>query len=330
MYFSWATRLSQTAIYILKMASDHSFTLHEEFFENFNSKFTRTSYLNDINQFLNFVSAHFPDVASYELIERKHVIKFRNILEETSGQDGGPSAPKTIARKLAAISSYFHFLVEINEAKYNPATSVKRPRRDVKTPTNALTSEQVKLLFESIDATTLSGALHLALLVTFFTTGLRKSEVINLKFRDYREINEYKVFEFTGKGGKIGQKLLHPICIKAVEHYLESMQEANRTHSPDDWFFQPTKNPTNPNELNKRLNPKTINEILDQHGRKIGLNFKISPHSARATFITELLNLGTDIYRVAREVNHSSVRTTQEYDKRRKKITESPVFKLKF
>ncbi|MCK5882347.1 MAG: tyrosine-type recombinase/integrase [Bacteriovoracaceae bacterium] len=312
------------------MSGGHSFKFYDEFFENFSSKFTRKSYQNDIDQFLNYITKFYPEIKQYIDVERKHVIKFRNYLEEVGGHKGDACAPKTIARKLAAISSFYHFLVEIGEAKYNPATSVKRPRRDVRTPTNALSTDQVRQLFECIDAKKLSGSLHLSLLVTFFTTGLRKSEVLNLRFRNYREINEYKILEFTGKGGKIGQKLLHPTCVEALEHYLSLMVEEGRGHCPDDWLFQPTKNPKNPNELNKRLNPKTINEILDQYGRKIGLNFKISPHSARATFITELLDLGTDIYRVAREVNHSSVRTTQEYDKRRKKITESPVFKLRF
>ncbi len=126
------------------------------------------------------------------------------------------------------------------------------------------------------------------------------------------------------------QKLLHPSCVDALEHYLQKMKEADRAHAYEDWFFQPTKNPANPTELNKRLNPKTINEILDHYALKIGLSFRICPHSARVTFNSELLEVGVDIYRVAREVNHSSVKTTQEYDKRRKKISESPVFKLNY
>lgn len=312
------------------MIDNMAFHLYEEFFENFTSKYTRQSYQNDISQFIDFVIKRFEEVKGYEDITRAHVIKYRNFLEEIGGKDGGPSAPKTISRKLASISSYFHFLVELGRAPYNPATSVKRPRRDVKSPTNALNREQVRALFESIDTENLSGVLHLALLVTFFTTGLRKSEVLNLRFRDYREINDYRVLEFVGKGGKIGQKLLHPTCVDAIEFYLQRMREAGRGHLPEDWLFQPTKNPANPDDLNKRLNPKTINEILDHYALKIGLSFRIRPHSARATFISELLELGIDIYRVAREVNHSSVKTTQEYDKRRKKITDSPIFKLNY
>lgn len=312
------------------MTGSEAFHLYSDFFENFSSKHTRVSYQNDILQFIDYVKKNFPEISDYEGVTRTQVIRFRNFLEEAGGMGGEPCAPKTIARKLAAISSYFHFLVELGRAQYNPATSVKRPRRDVKHPTNALNRDQVRALFEAIDTTSLSGALHLGLLVTFFTTGLRKSEVLNLRYRDYREINEYKVLEFIGKGGKIGQKLLHPSCVEAIEYYLSKMREANRSHSYDDWLFQPSRNPANPNELNKRLNPKTINEILDHYAMKIGLTFRVCPHSARATFISELLELGVDIYRVAREVNHSSVKTTQEYDKRRKKISESPIFKLNY
>ena len=109
---------------------------------------------------------------------------------------------------------------------------------------------------------------------------------------------------------------------------FEWMKEKNRETEENDWLFQPTRNPSNPDYLNKPLNPKTINEILDRYAKAVGIGFKITPHSARATFISELLDIGVDIYVVAREGNHASVKTTQEYDKRRKKLTESPVMKI--
>ena len=190
--------------------------------------------------------------------------------------------------------------------------------------------EQVKELFAAIDLTTSSGILHNALLITFFMTGMRKNEVLQLKRCDYKQVNDYHIFEFIGKGAKVGQKLVHPLCVDAIEKYLDHMSSIGRKHHPQDWLFQPTRNPANPNNLNKPLNPKTINEILDFYAKKIALPFKISPHSARATFIGQLLEMGTDIYKVAREVNHSSVKTTQEYDKRRRKIADSAVFDLKY
>lgn len=307
----------------------HPFEIYDEFFENFNSHHTRRSYQIDINRFFEWVYTQF-QLSSYDDLERSFVIKYRNHLQEVGGRGGNPCAPKTVARKLAAISSYCDFLVEKSFLEFNPVSSIKRPRRDVVSPTNALTGEQVKKLLQAIPTNTTSGILHRSIIMMFFTTGLRKSEILNMKYKDYREINEFRVIEFIGKGGKIGQKVLHPTNIESLELYLSHMKEIGREHEPQDWLFQPGHNPTNPDNLNKPLNPKTINEIINYYAKKIELNFKVSPHSARATFIGELLELGVDIYTVAREVNHSSVKTTQEYDKRRKKLSDSPVFKLDF
>ncbi|WP_127716130.1 tyrosine-type recombinase/integrase [Halobacteriovorax sp. HLS] len=309
--------------------SSQPFLIQDEFFYNFNSVHTRKSYSIDIKHFFCWVFEEF-QISSYAELERSHIITYRNWLQEAGGRHGNPCAPKTVARKLAALSSYSDYLVEKGLLEFNPVTSVKRPRRDVVSPTNALSGDQVKQLLEAIPGETSSGILHRALIIMFFTTGLRKSEILNMKFKDYREINEYKVIEFIGKGGKIGQKVLHPTNIETLEIYLEHMRSLGREHNTEDWLFQPAHNPTDPTNLNKPLNPKSINEIINYYAKKIGLNFKISPHSARATFIGELLELGVDIYTVAREVNHSSVKTTQEYDKRRKKLSDSPVFKLNY
>jgi len=315
---------------------DHSniaFALYDEFFENFTSIHTRDNYRNDLLKFFEFLTENYPKINTLNQVQRKEIIEYRNFLAETGGRDGAPCAPKTVARKLASLSSYFHYLVEKGDKDFNPVQSVKRPRHEVLRPTQALEKEQVRALFDLLsngDEKSKSRFLHRALLVTFFMTGMRKSEVLLLKFKDYREINDYRVLEFTGKGGKTGQKVLHPLCVEALEEYLAWMESVGRKHIADDWLFQPTRNPSDPTNLNRPLNPRTINEIITNYGKKIGLNFNISPHSARATFIGELLEAGVDIYSVAREVNHSSVKTTQEYDKRRKRLSDSPISKLKY
>lgn len=311
----------------------NEFEIFIEFFDNFTSEYTRKSYKNDLKKFFGYLSECYPNIITYKKIERVHIINYRNFLSETGGANGRPSAPKTVARALASISSYFDYLVEKGEKDFNPVKSVKRPRREVLKPTQALSKEQVREIFDLLDSEKEkhpSRYLHKALLVTFFTTGMRKSEVLNLKYLNFREINDYFVLEFVGKGGKVGQKLLHPMCVEALAEYFDWMKNQKRELLPNDWLFQPTRNPKDPTNLNKPLNPKTINEILQNYGKKIGLNFNISPHSARATFIGELLDAGVDIYSVAREVNHSSVKTTQEYDKRRKKIKDSPISKLRY
>ncbi len=263
-------------------------------------------------------------------MERIHVIGYRNFLAIHGGRNNGPGAPKAIARKIAAISSYFDFLVEKGWRQFNPAYAIRRPRKDVKTPTEALTGTQVATLLASIDQARPAGKLHYALLVTLFSTGLRKSEVLSLKRKNFRRINGHAILEYCGKGGKYDQKLLHPWCVTALNRYLEQLQENGRSMGPDDWLFRPTRNHYGDRSLNRPFNPKTINELLAHYARKIGIDFRVTPHSARASFISELLAAGVDIYTVAREVNHSSVTTTQTYDKRRKKLTDAPISKLRY
>lgn len=308
--------------------------LYDDFFANYTSEHTRKNYKSDLVGFLIYLHDYAEKAPRVlKKVEREHIINYRNFLLESGGIGDSPCAPKTVARKLASLSSYFDYLVEKGEREFNPVKSVKRPRREVLKPTHALEKEQVQALFELLsqgDKESQSRFLHKALLTCFFMTGMRKAEILNLKFKDYREINDFHVFEFKGKGGKVGQKVLHPLAVAALEEYFEWMRSIGREHESEDWLFQPTRNPSDPTNLNKPLNPRTINEIISHYGKKIGLNFNISPHSARATFIGELLEAGVDIYSVAREVNHSSVKTTQEYDKRRKKLSDSPISKLRY
>ena len=299
--------------------------IQEEFLDNFLSNYTRTSYRTDINQFFGFLEGLLSKKLEFSEVQRHHVILFRNYLQRDKGY-----APKTVSRKLAAISSYFDFLVEKGHRESNPSLSVKRPRKEVVHPTPALMKEQVADLFSAVKGNRGSAPLHRALLVTFFTTGLRKSEILYLKRKDFQKINENYFIFYCGKGGKRGQKLLHPLCVEELLSYLEWMEGQGRKHGANDWLFRPTRNPSSPGYVDKPLNPKTINEIFDYYGRKIGLTHRISPHCARATFISILLDNGADIYKVAQEVNHSSVKTTQEYDKRRRKIQDSPIDKLNY
>lgn len=313
---------------VLKI-QNHKLELDEEFFENFTSIHTRKSYQSDISSFLEFAQENFR-VENYADINRQMIIKYRNMLSEVGGHGGEASAPKTIARKLASLSSYFDFLVERRVCEFNPVSSVKRPRRVVMSPTRALNASQVKELMSAARSHPTCGPLHYALLVTFFTTGLRKSEILALRVMDYKNYGEHKILEYRAKGGKLGQKLLHPLCVEALEAYMLWMKENEREHIQKDWLFQPTRNPKDPSNLNKPINPRTINEMISKYALKIGINFPVTPHSARATFISELLTQGVDIYRVATEVGHASVTTTGEYDKRRKELADSPVGKLPY
>lgn len=297
--------------------------LEYEFFENFQSEHTKKSYRNDINQFISFIGAHFPRILGPDEIERFHIVAYRNFLQKLE------LAPKTINRKLSALSSYLDFLTEKDLMNHNPCKSVRRPRQEVLTPTKDITDQQVAEILESVDSKSPSAPLHRTVLYLLFATGIRKAELIQLKRKDYRHINGHAVIDITAKGGKQLLKVLHPDCAAVLDDYIRWMSSQGRKLHPQDWLLQPTKNPED-GELNKKLRPSSIDYILKKACQKVGISEKISPHSARATYIGSALENGVDLWKVSQDVGHSSVRTTEIYNKRRQSIQDSPAYQLGF
>jgi integrase/recombinase XerD len=296
-----------------------------EFFENFDSEHTRTAYKRDLIQFFNFVCSQFGQISHPQQLQKAHVIAFRNALQASGGKGGKPCCPKTVIRKLAAIASYCNFLIEKGLLTSNPAANVKRPHDAVITETCDLGDDQVKALLSAVDITKKSGHLHQAVLVMLFSTGMRKGELIHLKFENYQEHQGLKIIQFIGKRGKVARIPLHPMAIFHLEQYIEHMRLTGRELKANDWIFQPANA-----RLNKKLQPTSVDYIIKRYCRDIGIKTRITPHSARATVIGSLLESGCDLYKVSQLVNHSNVKTTQGYDKRKKSLIDSPVFKLKY
>lgn len=307
----------------------YSSQLDYEFFENFDSEHTRAAYKNDLIQFFDFIQKEFGPVTHPQQLQKMHVVAFRNALQAPKPEGDRSYCPKTIIRKLAAIASYSAFLIEKGLMTSNPTAHVKRPVDQVMTPTNDLSDEQVKALIDSVDLDKKSGPLHKAILVLLFSTGMRKGELINQKFENYMEHQGLKIIQFVGKRGKVNRVPLHPAAIFHLEQYLGHMRKCGRELRKGDWLFQPAMN-NHSSITNKKLQATSIDYIIKYHCKKIGITSRISPHSARATVIGSLLESGCDLYKVSQLVNHSNVKTTQGYDKRKKSLVDSPVFKLKY
>jgi site-specific recombinase XerD len=299
--------------------------LEYEFFNNFESLHTRKSYRSDLTQFFGFIKDHFPEVSDYHNVERVHVVAFRNWLTDND------QAPKSVNRKIAATSSFYDFLIEKNIAEINPCSSIKRPRQEVVKPTNDLSDEDIRKLFELVDQCEDAALLHKAVIYTLFTTGIRKAELINLKRKNFFVQDSHFVIEVKAKGGKFLRKVVHPKCAEVIHEYIQYIESTtNEKMHPEDWIFRPTKNPLDPGHILKPLNPKSVDYIVISWCKKAGITHRISPHSARASYIGSALDSGVDLYKVSKDVGHASVKTTEEYNKRRQKMEESPVFGLGF
>jgi site-specific recombinase XerD len=301
------------------------YKLEYEFFHNFESPHTRKSYRTDLLQLFEFISENFFIVKSYAQIERVHIVAYRNWLTDNN------MAPKSINRKLAAASSFFDFLIEKGIVQNNPCSSIKRPRQEVQNATNDLSDIEIAKLLSLIDELSGPGLLHKAIIYTLFTTGIRKAELINLKLKNIVEKEDQHVIEIVAKGGKRLTKVLHPKCYEVIQEYLAYHTTTNQEKlHPEDWVFRPSKNPLDPEHILKPLNPKSVDYIIKSWCKKADIHTRISPHSARASYIGSALENGIDLYKISKDVGHSSVKTTEEYNKRRQKLSESPVFGLGF
>ena len=315
---------SNASLKIYQSEGSFNYKLEYEFFNNFESPHTRKSYRADITQFFDFLKENFKDVAGYAGIERVHVVAFRNWLTDND------LAPKTINRKLAANSSFFDFLIEKNMIQFNPCSSIKRPRQEVIQPTNDLSDEQIGELFNLIDELKGPGLLHKAVIYTLFTTGIRKAELINLRRKNFFTRDSHYLIEVRAKGGKQLTKVVHPKCAEIILEYIAYLESLGEKVHPEDWIFRPSKNPLEPENIIKPLNPKSVDYIIKTWCKKAGIDHRISPHSARASYIGSALDAGVDLYKISKDVGHASVKTTEEYNKRRQKLSESPVFGLGF
>ncbi len=155
------------------------FEIDCEFLDNFESLHTRKYYQIDLLQFIDFITQKHPTVECFSRVERTHIIDYKNHLRECEGKNGHSFAPKTISRKLAALSSYFDYFIEKGAlTKSNPTSSVKRPRKETRSPTHAIKAEMVELLFSAFESEGEHRHLHKAIIITLFSTGLRKNELI--------------------------------------------------------------------------------------------------------------------------------------------------------
>ncbi len=282
---------------------------------NFNSPRTQRTYQQAVLQF-----AHFSGISPERLheVSLPHLIAWRDTLKKAGHK------PRTINNKLSALSSLFKFLCQQQQMSTNPAEGIKRLKVDQSTvETPALTPEQVRELLDTTAGESLKALRDRALLYTFFYTGCRVSEPTTLKVRDFYEHENYQVLDFTVKGGKKNRVAIHQELQIALKAYL---QASGHEDEPDAPLFLRLQPKGSRDGVKRRL----VDYVFQAYREKAGFprSSRITPHSARATFITDSLRNNCRMEHVQQTVGHASITTTQSYDKRQKEHKHSASFKV--
>ncbi len=202
----------------------------------------------------------------------------------------------TVARKLAAVRSFYRFLVRRGVVERNPARETRGPRRAQKLVSFLPIDEATAL----VDARALGGAARdrdVAILEVLYATGLRVSELTGL---DVEAIDRTeRTVRVLGKGRKERIVPYGAAAEKALERYLAPRPAA--------------RGPLFVNARGGRLTDRSVRNVVRRAARSAGVVRRVTPHTLRHTFATHLLDAGADLRAIQELLGHSRLSTTQRY-----------------
>jgi len=210
----------------------------------------------------------------------------------------------TTARKLAALRSFYRFLVKRNYVTSNPVTSIKTPKQDQRLP-RFLEVEEVQRLLNTPQGDNWLGARDRAIFETLYSTGIRVSELAGLNLEDVDFLGEVIHVRCKGKKERIA-----PIGSKALQAIQQYIEYRNKRMQNDIGFDGKV---LFVNKHGKRLSTRSVRRKMDKYLRQAGLDPAISPHTLRHSFATHMLNNGADLRSVQELLGHQSLSTTQIY-----------------
>lgn len=212
----------------------------------------------------------------------------------------------SIARKLAALRTFFQFLVREGVIESNPAKLVATPRKEKKLPVHLSVEDAVRFI-ETPDAETHFGKRDRAILELLYATGVRVSELVQLNLRDIDFGN--KLLRVFGKRRKERIVPFGEPAAKALQDYL-SVREQFLMNAPA------TKRDAQPLILNyqgTRMTTRSVGRLIEKYIKLCAGIHDISPHALRHSFATHLLDSGADLRDIQALLGHARLSTTQVY-----------------
>lgn len=311
---------------VLNLKNIDRHKIYYGFLYNYTSLNTRRAYLKELKRFYGFLKTRFESVSEFE-VEHAHLVAYKDELITIGGERTEKFSQNTINRSFACLFAFYEYLQDQGIVRSNPVQRIKRFKIPKEVKTIDLSNEQVEKLLEIIPLNSGTGKLHKAVLTLLFTTGMRQSELANLKFMNLDYENEFLVLRYFAKGSKEMVTPLNQRAIDSIGTYLKWCGEYGYSMEQDDYIFRPTINPKS-GTLNKRLDGTSLNYMIKKYAALIGIKGNVTVHSARSTVIGMLLEKGHSIDRVADFVGHRDMGTTKGYNKRKQRIHNSLSFDL--
>ncbi len=254
---------------------------------------TVDAYLTDLDKLLAYLT-----LENINILD----VRLENLEDFSAGLHDIGIHPRSQARILSGIRSFYRFLIMEDYLESDPTELLESPQTGFKLP-EVMTVEEIDLLIGSIDRGTKEGQRNRAILETLYSCGLRVSELCNLKLSElYFEEGFIKV---EGKGSKQRLVPISPHAIKEIRLYFTDRNLMKIKPGFEDFVFI--------SNFGKNISRIMVFHIIKELAERIGLKKKISPHTFRHSFATHLLEGGANLRAIQCMLGHESIGTTEIY-----------------
>lgn len=257
------------------------------------SQNTILAYSRDLRKFQAYSKQHRRELTD---LTRDDLVEFLTSLYH-SGLDS-----RSVARHLVTIRNFLRFCQVEGYIEENPAAYVEAPRFRMRLPAH-LSVEEVNRLLAQPDITTAKGMRDRAMIELLYSSGLRVSELVNLRLTDLQL--DAGCLRCIGKGNKERLVPMGRTAISNLRDYLNGPRREIMGEVASPYLFL--------NRFGKRMGRIGFWKTLRQYGVRAGLRLKLKPHMLRHSFATHLLERGADLRSVQLMLGHADISTTQIY-----------------
>lgn len=254
---------------------------------------TQDAYLRDLSKLLAFLA-------------EEHVnplqVKLDNLENFAAGLHDIGIHPRSQARIISGIKSFFHFLLMSDTISADPSELLEGPRIGFHLP-EVLTLEEIDAIISAIDLSEPQGQRNRAILETLYSCGLRVSELTNLKISNlYFDEGFIKV---EGKGSKERLVPISQRAIREIQLYFIDRNQGKIKEGFEDFVFLA--------RWGNNISRIMVFHLIKEYAKKAGITKNISPHTFRHSFATHLLEGGANLRAIQCMLGHESITTTEIY-----------------
>lgn len=253
---------------------------------------TILSYSDDLIEYNEFLGNNFINILNIDLNTTKEYLKY--LYDRKINKN-------SISRKLSSIRGFYNYLLKEQIITNNYFNNIPNPKKELYLP-KYLKDEELDKIFSVCNMNNPINERDTLIIELLYATGIRVSELVNIKIKDINR--EDKSIKVLGKGDKERIVLYNNHTEKALDTYL------------NDGYHNFNKQNNGYLILNKnggKLSERYVRVIINNLVRKAGLDIKISPHTIRHTFATDMLEEGADLITVKELLGHESLNTTSIY-----------------